>query len=590
MPWPARGVLLLVLAVLAVGGESAPRPFQIQGTPLGLDFVFIPATETPMRWVEGDGQRIARLSAFWCARHGLTKAMYRRFAAESGVPVPESFGPPTDVLAQSAADFHAGALKGRYLAPTETHVFARIPTWHIEAVLAWARRQLGRDVQLISEAQFEAIRRSGEDVGARPVWWLARQPSGLGCWLANLDVAFSEPAHPSTVTPGLWPQTPWRIWLDASEYVFRDRPMRRLPAGRYDDPVVDEIDPTIDNPSGERQYLTRYYPSDSMRLWSRVNHPHSAGNMLLVMPLIPADTSQAPPVAVAIPAPREPATLAPALPRTVVTLPGGVPLALREVPAGTMRMGRPIQERAWLYTWPQTEVRLRAFAMGETEVTQAQFEAVTGINPSMRVGPDLPVHRLTVPMMVAFAQLLTRQERAAGRLDAETEYRLPSEPEWEYAAQSGQLSRYPWGDDPAQAQRHEWLDMPEGPLPVARLEPNAWGFHDLGGNVMEVMYNYNFEYPGKLVERQFVFGPRGRIGQRMVRGSAWNMGLISAEPVVRRSVPFSCATWHIGFRIVRGPTWDAVMPDKFKSSDFNPEELQRDAGYRRIMERAAAVP
>jgi formylglycine-generating enzyme required for sulfatase activity len=252
-----------------------------------------------------------------------------------------------------------------------------------------------------------------------------------------------------------------------------------------------------------------------------------------------------------------------------LNLSDGVTLALRQLPAGRLTMGRTQRERPWTREWPETEMNLGAYWLGTTEVTQAQFQAVTGMNPSLIKGDSLPVHSVIMPEMLAFCDLVTARERAAGRLGQDEEYRPPTEAEWEQAAMAGRRNRFVHGDDELQLAAYAWFDVLGGPRPVATKHPNRWGFYDMEGNILEIMCEHMFQYPGTPQNQHwtpYFKGYGGQTGWYAARGGAWNMGAVACEPTLRRAVHAESRTYFMGFRLARGP----VLPELTKENARSP--------------------
>jgi hypothetical protein len=154
------------------------------------------------------------------------------------------------------------------------------------------------------------------------------------------------------------------------------------------------------------------------------------------------------------------------------------------VPAGSFTMGSPDSEdghRAW--EQQRDVIFVNDFFLGKTPVTQDQYEAVTGANPTgqEKIG-DAPVDSVTWDQAKEYCQKLTRLDRGAGMLAHDWEYRLPTEAEWEYACRAGSLE--PRHGPPLDvAWHHDNAD--EKPHAVGQKTPNAWGFQDMLGNVWE---------------------------------------------------------------------------------------------------------
>jgi len=145
-----------------------------------------------------------------------------------------------------------------------------------------------------------------------------------------------------------------------------------------------------------------------------------------------------------------------------------------------------------------------------TEVTQAQWEAVMGTNPSHFKGPDRPVELVSWDDIQEFLGKLNAKEK-------DTRYRLPTEAEWEYACRVG-------GQEPDEAPNLGdvawWVDNSGGEThPVGRKKANAWGLYDMRGNVSEWVQD---RYGPYSVERQ-VDPPGPPSGyDRVVRGGSWD--------------------------------------------------------------------
>jgi hypothetical protein len=161
-----------------------------------------------------------------------------------------------------------------------------------------------------------------------------------------------------------------------------------------------------------------------------------------------------------------------------------VGVVMIRAPAGSFTMGSPESEdghRAWEQ---QREVTfVNDFYLGKTPVTQDQFEAVTGSNPTghEKIG-DAPVDSVDWEQANEYCQKLTKLDREAGVLPDDWEYRLPTEAEWEYACRAGS-SEPRHGQPQDVAWYHDNAD--EKPHAVGQKTPNPWGFHDMLGNVWE---------------------------------------------------------------------------------------------------------
>ena len=179
------------------------------------------------------------------------------------------------------------------------------------------------------------------------------------------------------------------------------------------------------------------------------------------------------------------------------------------IPAGSFEMGsnESTDER------PVHRVYVPSFLIGKTEVTQGQWRAVMGSNPSSfgNCGDDCPVERVSWNDAQDFVQRLSQK---TGK-----QYRLPSEAEWEYAARAGSSSKWSFGDVQYQLGDYAWHGgNSQGKTQrVAQKRPNAFGVYDMHGNVWEWVQDcWHSSYSGAPTD-----------------GSAWTTGCSSSGRVLR---------------------------------------------------------
>jgi formylglycine-generating enzyme required for sulfatase activity len=204
---------------------------------------------------------------------------------------------------------------------------------------------------------------------------------------------------------------------------------------------------------------------------------------------------------------------------------------------------------------PQTFVTLtKGFWMGVHEVTQAEYLAVTGSNPSTFTGDlNRPVETVSWTSAVAYCATLTASERAAGHIPADWGYRLPTEAEWEYTCRAGaRTARYGYGDDLSFAAltNYGWYhDNSAGTThPVEQKLANPWGLMDMHGNVEEWCSDWYGKYPGGTVTDPT--GPTHGMC-RVFRGGNWTEGPRGCRSARRDNDGLPVlADRRIGFRVV----------------------------------------
>ena len=216
------------------------------------------------------------------------------------------------------------------------------------------------------------------------------------------------------------------------------------------------------------------------------------------------------------------------------------------VPAGEFRMGStelrvgPMSVADFYGETPVTQVRIsRGFWLGKYEVTQDEWAAVMGSNPSTFSGCGrCPVEEVSWDDVQGFIQRLNRQ---AGR----AVYRLPTEAEWEYAAHAGTT-----GDRYGNLDAIAWYESNSGfhSHPVGQKAPNAWGLHDTIGNVWEWVEDWYGAYPGGAVTDPR--GPGSGSG-RVSRGGGWHHDEIGVRAFARFRREPGYRFDSLGFRLPR---------------------------------------
>ena len=180
------------------------------------------------------------------------------------------------------------------------------------------------------------------------------------------------------------------------------------------------------------------------------------------------------------------------------------------VKAGVFEMGGP--------QYTRHEVTLtEGYWLGKYEVTQAQWEKIMGFNPSFFKGASRPVEQVSWTRARTFCKKLTEVKRRAGSLPAGMAYQLPTEAQWEYACRAGTTTAYAFGV----GLTHDQANIRGGPgetTVVGKYPANAWGFHDMHGNVREWCEDRHGSYPSGSVTDPV--GPAGIFYNRVARGGS----------------------------------------------------------------------
>ncbi len=230
----------------------------------------------------------------------------------------------------------------------------------------------------------------------------------------------------------------------------------------------------------------------------------------------------------------------PCVPQETITLPGGVGMTFSFIPPGSFLMGSNHPEAFDEEKPVHRVIVTKGFYMGIHPVTQAQWKAITGANPSYFSGDNRPVEQVAWDDCQEFCYKLT------AHLKEPVTVRLPTEGEWEYACRAGTTSEFHFGDsltpDLAIYDRAETTE-------VGSFRANPWGLFDMHGNVWEWCEDWFEQYSGgdqidprHLTEHSDEY--------RVLRGGGW-----CVEPdVCRAAYRIWCEPAHrgdgCGFRCV----------------------------------------
>ena len=280
------------------------------------------------------------------------------------------------------------------------------------------------------------------------------------------------------------------------------------------------------------------------------------------VPAAPAESNQPPNQAIAAPADSTSPEITP--PENFVLIPGG-----------TFQMGSPASEPERSSDETQHSVTVGSFYMAKMEVSQAEYQAVMGNNPSETKGDDLPVTNITwydaiqycnklseakglTPCYTVSGTTVTWDRSANG-------YRLPTEAEWEYAARANTATPFSFGDYVHNSDANcynaygynndasgNWVNGPDSYLKrtvaVDQYAANAYGLYNTHGNAAEWVWDWYGEYDMAAAEN-----PAGSESgnAKIVRGGGWNDHPKHIRSAYRGAQPADVGLYSIGVRPVR---------------------------------------
>lgn len=215
------------------------------------------------------------------------------------------------------------------------------------------------------------------------------------------------------------------------------------------------------------------------------------------------------------------------------------------IPSGIFYMGSPENEKGHIRNETQHKVRLtQGFEMAETPVTQQQWQAVMGENPSkFKQFSDAPVENINWHDAMRYCEKLTADDEEGWH------YQLPTEAQWEYACRAGTqgpynvakttLNELGWYDGNSEGATHS----------VKQKRPNGFGLYDMHGNVWEWCSDWYVSVLGcqSVTDPQ---GPESGAG-RVIRGGCWYYDEYCCRSACRLRLDLGLRIARVGFRPVR---------------------------------------
>jgi sulfatase modifying factor 1 len=249
------------------------------------------------------------------------------------------------------------------------------------------------------------------------------------------------------------------------------------------------------------------------------------------------------------------------------------------MPGGTFDMGSPDTE-AWRGAdETQHTVAANAFYLGRYEVTQKEYQEITGDNPSTFSGDDLPVENVSWYDAIVYCNARSEKEgltpayliggQSVSWDRSADGYRLPTEAEWEYACRAGTATPFNtetsisaeeanyYGHYPYEIENkyfsQENLETKPGrycqtTVAVGSFAPNRWGLYDMHGNVSEWVWDYYGDY--EVAEPTDPAGPASG-AMRVYRGGGWNDFAKNLRSAYRAALRPDGTSFNLGFRLAR---------------------------------------
>jgi formylglycine-generating enzyme required for sulfatase activity len=256
------------------------------------------------------------------------------------------------------------------------------------------------------------------------------------------------------------------------------------------------------------------------------------------------------------------------------------------IPPGEFQMGSTKEEVAWALEQgasnspgyqqrvptetPRHRVRIsHPFYFGADEVTQGEYQRLTGSNPSAHAagglhaervaGHDTSRHPVELVSWDEANDYCRRLSETATEKASPHKYRLATEAEWEYACRAGTATRWTFGDDEAELGDYAWFTPNAGNRthPVGEKKPNAWGLYDMYGNVWEWCSDWHGPYPDTLCIDPV--GPESG-EHRVFRSNPFHSSWHYQRSAYRDFTAPSKRNFNGGFRVVCEIAAEAALP------------------------------
>lgn len=228
------------------------------------------------------------------------------------------------------------------------------------------------------------------------------------------------------------------------------------------------------------------------------------------------------------------------------------------VKAGTFMMGSPEKDiDRFMNEFPHEVKLTKDYYLGKYEVTQREWQMIMGKNPSYfkNCGENCPVENVSWDKVQEFIRRLNERAKARGERGR---YRLPTEAEWEYAARAGSKTPFSFGENIITSQVNYNGNEPYNggrkgeyrvkTVEACSLQGNAWGFHEMHGNVWEWVSDVYVNYPEKSVT-----DPNAQSGssRRVARGCGWDDYAGYCRSAFRGRLKPNSRDNDLGFRLAR---------------------------------------